>query len=136
MIPPITRRLEIDAGHRLQKHESKCRHVHGHRYVFEVTCAADELDEVGRVIDFSVVKEKVGGWLDEALDHGFIVERSDPIAEMLAPITKLYVMPSPPTAENLAVLVLAQARELLEGNGLRVVRVVCYETPNCWAEAT
>lgn len=131
----ITRKLEIDAGHRLEKHESKCRHVHGHRYVFEVSVEGEELDHIGRVIDFGVVKEKVGGWLDRELDHVFIVANSDPIANVLMEWTKLYVMDEPPTAENLAIHVLGKARELLDGQALRVVRVVCYETPNCWAEA-
>ena len=49
----ITRRLEFDAGHRVYQHESKCNHVHGHRYVVEVE-ATGTLDGLGRIIDFSV----------------------------------------------------------------------------------
>ena len=59
----ITRRLEIDSGHRLMKHEGKCRNYHGHRYVFEATVEGPGLDEVGRIVDFSVIKERLGGWL-------------------------------------------------------------------------
>ncbi|MEE8246777.1 MAG: 6-carboxytetrahydropterin synthase, partial [Alphaproteobacteria bacterium] len=36
----VTRRLEIDAGHRVMTHGSKCRHLHGHRYVVEAVCRA------------------------------------------------------------------------------------------------
>lgn len=79
----ITRRLEIDAGHRLMNHESKCRNVHGHRYVFEVTVGAENLDGSGRVIDFGVVKQELGGWLDEHWDHGFIYQRGDPVGEAM-----------------------------------------------------
>ena len=40
-------------------HESKCAHLHGHNYKFEFHCTAGSLDNVGRVIDFSDIKEKL-----------------------------------------------------------------------------
>jgi 6-pyruvoyltetrahydropterin/6-carboxytetrahydropterin synthase len=51
----VIRRIEIDAGHRLLKHEGKCRNLHGHRYVFEVEAQSKQLDSVGRGIDFSIL---------------------------------------------------------------------------------
>ena len=50
-----TRRIQFCAGHRVMGHEGKCRNLHGHNYVVFVTAQADELDSVGRVIDFSVL---------------------------------------------------------------------------------
>jgi len=80
-----TRVLAIDCGHRLRKHDGPCRRAHGHRYSIELTCAATGLDEVGRVIDYGVIKEKVGGWLNNTLDHRMILEVDDPmIAGMVA----------------------------------------------------
>ena len=57
----ITRRLEFDAGHRIPDHQSQCRHLHGHRYVIEITLAGDVINTRGRpdngmVMDFSEVK--------------------------------------------------------------------------------
>ncbi len=131
-----TRILEIDAGHRLLKHEGKCRHVHGHRYRFEITCSA-MLDDVGRVLDFSVIKEVIGGWLDETIDHGFIAQDGDPIIEWLtAQGMKMCVVNFSPTAENLAEWVLTRANQLLADRWIKVTRVVCHETPNSWATAT
>jgi 6-pyruvoyltetrahydropterin/6-carboxytetrahydropterin synthase len=130
-----TRRLEIDAGHRLMKHEGKCRHIHGHRYVFDITCEGQK-DAVGRIIDFSKVKELVGGWLDENLDHGFIAQRGDTIITYLTETGgKLYLTEFSPTAENLAEHVLKKAKELLEPLGITVKHVRCHETPNCFATA-
>lgn len=132
----ITRRLEIDAGHRLLKHESKCAHVHGHRYAFEFTMQAERLDGVGRVIDFSAVKQHVGGWLDHHWDHAMLVQEGDPLIEWLRQHNQKHaVLQLPPTAENLSLLMLAKASELLRTHGISVVRVRCYETPNCWADA-
>ena len=131
----ITRRLEIDYGHRLLRHEGKCRNYHGHRGRFEITCEASELDDVGRVIDFGVVKELVGGWLDEMLDHGMILEKGDPLIDLLTHLeTKILVLDCPPSIENLTRIVFEQAQKLLEREGLQVVKVRGYETPNCWAD--
>lgn len=137
MTVTITRRLEIDAGHRLQNHESKCRHTHGHRYGFSVTCTAPELDKIGRVIDFSVIKKDLGGWLDDKWDHAFIFEKGDPIESFLrAHDQRRYELDCAPTAENIAQHFLLVARRLMHKHGIEVVKVVVMETPNCFAEAT
>ena len=130
----ITRRFEIDAGHRLLGHEGKCKNLHGHRYVFELTVEAEALDAIGRVIDFSVLKEKVYGWVDEHWDHGFLVQEGDPLISFLEEHgLKHVVLPFSPTSENLAKEVHRIASELLP-TYLKVSRIRCYETPNCWSE--
>ena len=40
------------AGHRVVGHENKCRHLHGHNYRVTFYCESQELDGVGRVVDF------------------------------------------------------------------------------------
>lgn len=129
-----TRRLECDAGHRLLRHEGKCRNYHGHRYVFEVTVQAPELDDVGRVVDFSFIKDKVGTWLDTHLDHGMVLQDGDPlIAALVAEGCKVHVVSFSPTSENLARYVYGVAVTMLPAP-LRVVRVRCWETPNCFSD--
>jgi 6-pyruvoyltetrahydropterin/6-carboxytetrahydropterin synthase len=134
-VATCTRRLEFDAGHRLQKHESKCRNVHGHRYVLEVTCSADTLDSVGRVIDFAAIKHIVGKWVDDHLDHGFIVQEGDFLITALTQDgTKHHVVPFSPTAENLVVYIAEMSQKFLRSLGIRVTHARLYETPNCWAD--
>ena len=138
-LPTITKILEIDAGHRLKRHESKCARLHGHRYVFEVSVVADRLDEVGRVIDFGCVKELVGGWLDREWDHRMLLEEGDPLLFVLdeperAALDGVVVVSCPPTAENLSRLVYEKATELLAPRGVRVAGVRCWETPTCFAD--
>jgi 6-pyruvoyltetrahydropterin/6-carboxytetrahydropterin synthase len=129
----ITRRLEIDAGHRLVNHESKCKNVHGHRYVFEVEVRG-ELDQVGRVIDYGVIKSTLGGWLDSHWDHGFIAEDGDPLVETLLRYgMKVFVLNAPPTAENIAKYFFGIASGLMQQSGITVVSVTVHETPNCKA---
>lgn len=134
----ITRRFEIDAGHRLLKHGGKCRNYHGHRYVFEVTLGG-KLQWDGMIIDFGEIKTIIGGWLDEYWDHGMILQAGDPLIDFLRQENcKVFVLAFPPTAENLCAGLTGTIRELLVKNGfgslLYVVSVVCEETPNCKAE--
>lgn len=131
----ITRRLEFDAGHRLLDHEGKCRNLHGHRYTLELTVSGPTLDAVGRVIDFSVLKSIVGGWIDEHLDHGYIGQVGDELLDAARTAgSKVHVVRFPPTAEHLAAYLFDRATELLQDRGILVVRVRLYETPNGWAD--
>lgn len=144
-----TRRIQFCSGHRVMGHESKCAHLHGHNYVVEITAVA-ELDSIGRVIDFSVLKELVGGWIETNWDHGFILHYSDHDARMalgsfstaMSTVDKvfeqkLHLMPSNPTAENMASHLLHfVCPKVLNGLGITVNKVVVHETENCKAEAT
>lgn len=138
----ITRRLEFDAGHRVYGHESKCANLHGHRYRAEITVRGPRLDELGRVIDFSVLKREVGSWIDEHWDHNFLFHPNDPLLELLRSKYRekpLFVMPTGqnPTAENMAAFLLGVSNGILKVKApmLSVVCVRIYETPNCWADA-
>jgi 6-pyruvoyltetrahydropterin/6-carboxytetrahydropterin synthase len=138
-----TRRLEWDAMHRIPRHESKCAAWHGHRYAAEITCAAPELDDRGRVVDFGVIKAHVGRWIDQHWDHTAIVMDSDPdpalpsiAASNLAAGRPIYRMQAPPSAENIAAELGRIATDLLEPHGVQVVAVRIWETPNCRADWT
>ena len=138
-----TRQLEFDAGHRVHLHESKCRNAHGHRYrvLFEVIAnvSANPLDPLGRVIDFSVLKDRVGSYIDTHMDHGFLCFDQD--AEMLDVMRriegqKIYLMPYNPTAENIAHHFLhVVCPEVLRDTFVNITQVTVYETPNCFAVA-
>jgi len=136
----IVRTIGFSAGHRLWQHESKCAHIHGHNYVVEFHATAGQLDSVGRVIDFSVLKDRLGGWIDEHWDHGFICNKDDrEVVDAMKRISgqKLFVMDVNPTAENLARHLLeVVGPQQLAGTGVRLVRVVLSETSNCRAEVT
>ncbi|CAA7624546.1 6-carboxytetrahydropterin synthase [Magnetospirillum sp. UT-4] len=77
----VTRRIEIDAGHRIMTHGSKCRHLHGHRYAVEAVCEAAELHHDGEqtdmVVDFGFLKEEMLTAIDAPCDHGFIAAIAD-----------------------------------------------------------
>jgi 6-pyruvoyltetrahydropterin/6-carboxytetrahydropterin synthase len=127
--------------HRIPRHESKCAAFHGHRYAAEITCVADALDDRGRVIDFGVVKQRVGGWIDTHWDHTAILMRNDPdpgvpaiAASNAAHGRPVYWLDQPPTAETIVAELARVALELLADTGVRVVAVRLWETPNGSAE--
>ena len=131
-----TRRLAFDSAHRVMRHESKCKNLHGHRYVAEVTACSSKLDTLGRVIDFGVIKEVLGSWVDEKWDHGTIVNQDD--GEIINLCNeqnwKLYILKNNPTAENMAEHLYLKGNELLLPYGVSVSSIRVYETPNCWAD--
>jgi 6-pyruvoyltetrahydropterin/6-carboxytetrahydropterin synthase len=129
-----TRRLTFAAGHRLLGHAGKCRHPHGHNYAVEIM-AEGSLDQQGRVIDFGVIKEQVGGWIDAQLDHAFIVHAEDVQLVDALKGEKIYQLRGNPTAENIAEHLLSVSQDLLLPHGVRVRRVRVYETDNCYADA-
>jgi 6-pyruvoyltetrahydropterin/6-carboxytetrahydropterin synthase len=130
------RRLQFCAGHRVMGHENKCAKPHGHNYVVYLHAAAESLDNVGRVIDFSVLKERVGTWIDQYWDHCFIVhERDTQLIQALRSFSGLAFMRDNPTAENMARFLLEDVcPRVLKGTGVTVERVVLWETENCFAE--
>lgn len=126
---------DISCGHRVFGHESKCAHLHGHNYRIHFHCAG-ELDAVGRVIDFSVIKSRLCEWLEEHFDHRFLVWQEDPWSEILYELDPegLMLVPFNPTAENIAeYLVKVVAPRQLEGTGVRLVKCVVEETRKCCA---
>ena len=140
-MPTCTRRLEWDAMHRIPRHENKCAAYHGHRYVAEVTCYAEELDDRGRVIDFAVLKQVLGTWIDDHWDHTALLMRGDPDPAVAAIVASneshgrpVYWLDAPPTAENIVVELARVATELLSPYGVRIKRIRLWETPNASAE--
>ena len=140
MKPTCTRRIQFCAGHRVAGHENKCRNLHGHNYVVFFEAEADDhLDSIGRVIDFGVLKERLGGWIDTHWDHGFILGRDDHQARAVIggmAGQKQFYLPMNPTAEWMADYLLYDVCPMeLEGTGVTVRRVVLWETENCYATA-
>jgi 6-pyruvoyltetrahydropterin/6-carboxytetrahydropterin synthase len=139
--PPVcTRRIEFDAAHRVMHHESKCKNLHGHRYVVEASFAATGLDTLGRVIDFGVIRELLGNWIDSNWDHATILyDKDKALGNAISDQTgqRIFYLPSNPTAENMADYLLHDVcPALFKAHDVTCVRLRLYETPNCYAEAS
>lgn len=127
---------DISAGHRVVNHESKCAHLHGHNYRVHFYVDAPELDEIGRVMDFSVIKTHLCMWLEDNWDHKMLLYFRDPILHDIQKLVPgdIVVVNFNPTAENMAkYLVDVVGPQQLEGTGCRLRKVVIEETRKCSA---
>lgn len=98
----VTIEVSFPMGHRLKSHPGRCRHMHGHTYHVHATFGAEQLDTQGMVADFKVLKQVMHKVLDD-YDHAFVIEVGDPLCNTpTADEDRVYVVPFPPTAENLA----------------------------------
>src|SRR5258708_40291948 len=79
----VTRELNFCYGHRLLHYDGKCRYLHGHNGKAVLTLAANGLDDLGMVMDFSFLKRVVGGLIDGALDHKMLLHQDDPVVPFL-----------------------------------------------------
>ncbi len=133
-----TRKIQFDAAHRIMRHESKCKYLHGHRYIVEATFTASSLDEIGRVVDFGVIKEVLGGWIDDNFDHNTILSTSDKdLGDLIEAQTgqKVYYLDYQPTAENIAKYLFEEiCPQIFKGQDVKCIEIIVHETPNCYAK--
>ncbi len=133
-----TRKIEFDAAHRVVDHENKCKYLHGHRYVLEITANSSKLNEIGMVADFGLLKTVMKEWIDTHFDHNVILNVSDKnLGDYIGKYTgqSVYYLNANPTAENIALHLLEDVIPLLFTKSLfHIVRVKLYETPNCYVE--
>lgn len=155
---------DISCGHRVVGHENKCRHLHGHNYRIHFVCAAvkelfspgeqsvratesNGLDHIGRVIDFTAIKEKLCMWIENNWDHKFLAWEQDPVISALQFHLRfedahaeeildgsIVWLPFNPTAENMAkYLVEVIAPIQLQGTGVELISCKIEETMKCSA---
>ncbi|MBP9791741.1 MAG: 6-carboxytetrahydropterin synthase [Rickettsiales bacterium] len=135
-----TRKICFDSAHRLMKHESNCKYLHGHRYICEATFEAPQMDNLGRVIDFSEIKKILGTWLKTELDHNTILSKDDTeLANSIEKHTnkKVYLLEQNPTAENIAMHILHDiCPRLFKNHDVKCTRIKLYETENSYVEVS
>jgi len=127
--------LIFDAGHRLLKYKGKCEAPHGHTFKAEIMLSSDKIDQMGFVVDFVELREKVGKWVDENWDHAFLANGQD--EELLRALNvlkekKIFVFHNQnPTAEVMAKYLYDHVRTLY---GSLISKVRIWESPNQYAE--
>jgi len=133
-----TKRIEFDSAHRVIGHGGKCQYVHGHRYALEATFESEELDNLGMVIDFAIIRELLGGWIMQNWDHATILFKEDKeLGESIAKVTgqTVFYLPSNPTAENLAIYLKKEVcSNLFKDYKIKCASLKLYEGPNNYVE--
>ena len=110
----LTVKSHFDAAHALRGYPGECRLLHGHTWDIEVTVGATQLDEIGIVYDFKLLKDDLNAVLVD-YDHAYLNE--------VAPFDELS-----PTAENLARVIYERLAKTVDAR-VSVVEVVVWESP-------
>jgi 6-pyruvoyltetrahydropterin/6-carboxytetrahydropterin synthase len=127
----VTRLIHFCYGHRLLNYSGKCRNLHGHNGLIEISIEGRKLDRLGMVMDFEEIKSKVQTWVDRELDHKLILNAKDPmISEFRKHGQPFVTVKGNPTAEAIAKLIFDYARS----KKLPVASVRLWETRNSFAE--
>lgn len=111
--------MDFSAAHNLKGYQGKCEALHGHNWKVEVSLGSEQLDKIGMVEDFKVVKEKLRGILD-LFDHKYL---------NVLP----YFKKRNPTSENIAKLIYQKLKEKIGKKNLKVLFVKVGETENSCA---
>jgi len=131
-------------GHRVLNHRSVCKGLHGHRYKAEICVEGDlvekkDASEEGMVIDFADIKKTAQKFIQEELDHAFMVWEKD--IELLKFFKnskghKPVIVPFTPTAENVAAYIFNELKDKFTDvfkTGLHLQSVKLWETPSSYA---
>jgi 6-pyruvoyltetrahydropterin/6-carboxytetrahydropterin synthase len=121
----VIREIHFNYGHRLLDYQGKCAHLHGHGARIQIEIRNDQLDGKGMVKDFYEIKQTIGKWIEEAIDHKMILCERDPLVAVLQKAGEpVVVIKDNPTAEVLARWIFEEARK----RKLPVSKVSLWET--------
>lgn len=145
MYQTITRKGSFDAAHRVMHERVKCFNLHGHTFLYELTFAFKQPEDLGYALDFKEIKRVACEYIDEVFDHCAIVNPQDKVLidciEKLG--TKIYKMTLKgpdadcnPSAEAIAKEIFVQIYNLVGNENLWLEKIRLYETPNCWVDTT
>ncbi|WNB77178.1 6-pyruvoyl trahydropterin synthase family protein [Methylomonas koyamae] len=130
----ITKEVYFCYGHRLMNHPGKCRNLHGHSVKTSISIRQEQLNAQGMVCDFSDVKACVESFIDDVLDHNFLLHKDDPIIPALIANNEQYLaIDEHPTAEVLSKMIYQYVKQ----QGFNVDQVVLWETASanaCYRE--
>ena len=107
----------FEAAHFIGGYDGKCQRLHGHNWQVEAIVRGHDLDKLGMLVDFKILKAELNKILDE-FDHRYLNELETFAQEN-------------PTAENLARKIFERlsTSEIFHGT-TKLFAVKVFETPN------
>lgn len=126
----ITKEVYFCYGHRLMNHKGKCRNLHGHSVKASISVKQELLDEQGMVCDFSVLKDCAESYIEQHLDHNFLLHKDDPIIPLLEQQNERFMTVNEhPTAEVISKMIYQHLKQ----KEMNVDQVVLWETASTHA---
>lgn len=106
----LIKEFEFDAAHNLIHYHGKCEKLHGHTYRLVVKLEG-ERDSEGMVYDFVELKKAVKERVIDKFDHAYLND----------------IIPQP-TAENIAIYVWEELKNMINRDNCRLYEVEVWET--------
>ncbi len=114
-------KARFSAAHSLREYGGNCENLHGHNWLVELKCQSDEVDKLGMVIDFRVLKTALKEVID-SLDHSFLND--------LEPFRDRN-----PSSENIARYIWDEVSSRLPADKpVKLTGVRVWESDDSWAE--
>lgn len=145
----VTKEYRFEAAHRLTNYVGECSNIHGHSYRVQIRLkrgtqfeigkrSCPQLDEQGMVVDFKKIKELIGKWIMQHLDHALILDKNDGILiNGFNPEQhglKVYYIHGSPTAERIALRIMSVLESATFEDDVFPVWVRVWETDTAYAE--
>lgn len=105
-------RTVMASAHFLRGYEGKCKNLHGHTWRIEVFIVSDQLDALGMVADFGILKSQLNDFI-ATLDHSSLNENA-------------YFQKYNPTTENIAKFIYDEYAKII--SPLQVSKVQVWES--------
>ncbi len=115
----IYKETTFSGAHRLREYKGRCEDLHGHNWKVRVFVGAEELDKLGMVVDFKVLKKMMEETIDK-LDHKYLNE--------VSPFDSIN-----PSTENIARYLYDELSLKLNNERVKVVKVMVWESENSCA---
>jgi 6-pyruvoyltetrahydropterin/6-carboxytetrahydropterin synthase len=107
---------DFSSAHSLRGYRGKCEGLHGHNWKVIARLGSEELDHLGMVVDFKILKEELQKVL-EGLDHKYLND--------IPPFDTIN-----PSSENLARHIFVELKRAMDARGLKVIKVTVWESDN------
>lgn len=126
----VLTKIKFEYGHRLIRHQGKCRHLHGHSGEATIELTAESLNDNDFVMDFGDIKAPLKAWVDEHWDHAYLANEADPLLPVIREQgLKVFCFSSEPTAEVIAKCLFDHVETIVKLRpGVLLQRVVVQET--------
>ena len=150
----VTKRFEFSYAHCLPNHNGKCKRLHGHNAILEVTVGGEVQKTTsighsteGMTVDFGDLKDVVNKAVIDKWDHYTLAKGDEPFYQAFESydskgvpnfprlLDQVVVVGERTTAENLARLAYNMIRDEMSSrwaDRASITEVKFYETPSSW----
>ena len=135
----VTKEFRFEMAHALENYSGKCRHIHGHSYILQVTVIGAPNNNAndstfGMVMDFGELKHIVNEHIVNRFDHALVLQEGVALSKALQEqYGNVMLTCYQPTCENM-VIAFAETLQKHLPKHVRLFSLRLHETATSYAE--